>query len=243
MGHTEELLALRERPDQPVAMLQTWRDLLFMHQKADPAVLQALLPEGLELDLWEGEAYLGLVTFSMDGIRKPGLPAMPWLSAFPETNVRTYVRYNGRPGVWFFSLDAARWLACQYARRFFSLPYHWAFMKVQREEDRMSYNSDRIGSPKAQLSITANFGTDFQPTEPGTFEFWLVERYLLYASHGGKLFDGQVYHEPYKVAPATILHAKQDLTKAATGLSNKLVHVCCSRGVDVEVFPLRPVQS
>lgn len=242
MNTTEQLLELRKRPDQRVAMLQSWRDLLFLHRRVDPEAIRRILPSGLELDLWEGEAWLGLVPFRMENIRPKGTPAMPWLSSFPETNVRTYVTRNGRPGVWFFSLDAARWVACAYARKFFNLPYHHAQMSARREGDLLRYESRRRANAEVRSRIEAFAGRSTAPASQGTFEFWLVERYLLYAERGGNLFDGRVFHPPYAIAPAELRQCEENLTGCFFP-SGEWEHVCFSPGVDVEVFPLTPVPN
>jgi hypothetical protein len=241
MSITDQLLALRRRPDQRVAMLQSWRDMLFLHRRVDQDALRKLLPKGLELDLWEGEAWIGLVPFRMEGIRPAKLRAVPWLSAFPETNVRTYVTRNGQPGVWFFSLDAARWAACAFARTFYSLPYHHAMMQATRVGDELRYASRRARDFRAMVQIEAQVAGDPAPAAPGTFEFWLVERYLLYAERRGKLFNGRVFHEPYSIAPARVSLCEQTLTDAWVP-PGEWEHTCFSPGVDVEVFPIRNVE-
>src|SRR3954453_2487739 len=122
------------RPGIRAVMRQSWRDLLFVHWACDPDAIRALIPEGLELHVLEGRAYVGLVPFTMTGVRPVGLPSVPWLSSFHETNVRTYVHRGGRdPGVWFFSLDAANPIAVRLARKLFHLPYHDARMFLERE--------------------------------------------------------------------------------------------------------------
>ena len=113
-------------PESPWIMTQTWNDLLFAHWPVDPAVLTARLPRSCTLDLFEGTAWLGIVAFDMSNVAPRFVPALPWLSAFPEINVRTYVRVDDRPGVYFFSLDATNPVAVWFARRFFHLPYHTA---------------------------------------------------------------------------------------------------------------------
>lgn len=241
MTHTEQLLALRERPPLRAAMLQSWRDLLFLHRSIDPAAIQALLPPGLEVDTWEDKAWVGLVPFHMEGIRPTWGPAVPWLSAFPETNVRTYVRHGDRPGVWFFSLDAARWLACAYARQFFGLPYYHSEMSTRRVGQQLAYRTDRKGS-HLSLDIEATFSEPFQEAAPDTFEFWLLERYLLYALKSGKLYEGQVAHPPYTFSPARVVRCEQNLTEHVLGKPQPWEHVAFSPGVEVEVFSIQEVR-
>jgi uncharacterized protein len=240
-------LELRNAPLQMHVMHQLWRDLLFLHFAEEPAAVQRLLPPGLQVDTYPDaggreRAWIGLVPFRMEGIRATGAPALPGLSAFPETNVRTYVHRDGaEPGVWFFSLDAANRTACRFARRFFRLPYWHAEMEVVRSSDRIRYRSCRLeGSPgTATLEVEAEIGQRLDAPEPGTLEFFLVERYLLYAAHAGRLATGRVWHEPYRLRRATLSRIEETMVEAA-GLSPRVAeHVLFSEGVDVRVFPLR----
>lgn len=226
-------------------MLQQWRDLLFIHQDVSPETVQAVLPKGLTVDTYPVDgverAWIGLVPFRMQGIRPPWLPAVPWLSAFPETNVRTYVHRDGHePGVWFFSLEAARWLACRYARSVFRLPYFHAHMNVSRDGERVSYRSVRTGRDAPSLSLDYRVGTELDAPLPGSLEHWLVERYLLYAAGHSGLRCGRVYHSPYPLQQAEILRLETTLVQASGFAFDQWRHVCFSPGVDVEVFALEP---
>lgn len=227
-------------------MFQRWRDILFLHFSLPPAEVQALLPSGLTVDTYpnkEGEerAWIGLVPFRMEGIRPRGLPAVPGLSAFPETNVRTYVHRGGkRPGVWFFSLDAARWLACRLARISFHLPYFHATMETSLEGRLVTYRSERKEGPLANLQIKAEKGLALPAPQPGSFEFFLVERYLLYSKRGDKLFSGMVNHVPYPLESAAVKSCNQNFMDAVGIRSGDWEHTCFSPGVDVEVFGLKP---
>jgi hypothetical protein len=242
-----EYLALRNRPQGSPAMHQSWRDLLFLHFSLPLSEVQPLLPRGLEIDTFpnhEGteSAWIGFVPFRMQDVRIPKLPAMPLLSAFPETNVRTYVHHNGsRPGIWFFSLDASRRLACKYARTHFHLPYFHAKMRATRSDAKVEYESDRVGH-FARARVRANIGAHLPTPQPGSLEFFLVERYLLYASNGSGLFDGRVHHSPYSLRSAQILSSEQCLVEAAGLPSRPWEHVCFSAGVDVEVFPIQKIE-
>jgi uncharacterized protein YqjF (DUF2071 family) len=232
-------------------MRQQWRHLLFLHWEVPPSVLRPLVPQGLELDLHSGKAYVGLVPFTMRGVRPVGLPAVPGLSAFHETNVRTYVHRHGRdPGVWFFSLDAANLLAVLGARASYHLPYHWARMRLVIEPpaqgtsfEAISYASERRwpGPRPATSAIRINIAGAVAPARAGTLEHFLLERYLLYAAHGDRLYRGQVHHSPYPAQSADLLSMNESLL-AAAGIrrpaDTPLVHY--AEGVDVEVFPLDP---
>jgi len=239
-------LAPTRRPDDRVVMYQRWRSLLFLHWEVDPALLHRLLPTGLDLDTFAGRAYVGLVPFSMQAVRPARLPALPWLSYFPETNVRTYVHHAGRnPGVWFFSLEAANPIAVLLARRWFHLPYHRARMTLDRDPDgAFHYTSHRLwpGPTPATSDLRGRPTGPPNPAVPGTLEHFLLERYWLYSGWKDRLFRGQVHHSPYPAQPAEALAVDETLL-AAAGIPRPpdapLTHF--SAGVDVEVFPLRPV--
>ncbi|RYG49633.1 DUF2071 domain-containing protein [bacterium] len=229
-------------------MYQRWRSLLFLHFPCDPAEIARLLPPGLEVDTFpdasgEPKAWVGLVPFRMEGVRYRFLPAVPGLGAFPETNVRTYVHRKGKePGVWFFSLDAANRLACEIARRFFNLPYHEATMTVTEKNDRRRYASRR-GSDGTAHEIEAEFGERLPDAEPGTLEFFLLERYLLYAYREGSLFTGRVFHTPYPLRRAEAISLGEGLVQAAGIESRPFVHALASDGVDVMIYPLRRIAA
>lgn len=206
--------------------------------------MQSLLPYGLTVQTWDGDAWLGLVPFRMEGVRFHRVPAIPGLSAFPETNVRTYVEdASGRPGVWFFSLDASNFAAVFYATRRYGLPYVLAKMRAWRLANRVHYRSARIDS-EGKCEVDAKITGEPKPAEPGTLEFWLVERYLLYTRHKGRLMTAQVHHTPYLLQGITGLSSRTNLMNFR-GIFDQAGtpwdHACFSPGVDVEVFPPEPL--
>jgi len=185
-------------------MAQVWHDLLFAHWPVDAELLRPLLPAGVELDRYEGQAWLGVVPFRMSGVRARFLPPLPGLSAFPELNVRTYAVAGGRPGVFFLSLDAANAIAVAAARRVFHLPYHRSEMACRSEGDTVTYSCRRAsGVPVAE------FGGAYGPTgpayraRPGELDHWLTERYCLYtADRRGRPLRVDIRHEPWPLQPA-----------------------------------------
>jgi uncharacterized protein YqjF (DUF2071 family) len=197
-------------PRQPWILYQEWRDLLFAHWSLDPALLAPLIPPGLELERYEGRAWLGIVPFRMSHVRPRGLPALPWLSYFGELNVRTYVRATqgeARPGVFFFSLDAANPVAVRLARRFYHLPYFDATIGCQRQPDgRIRYNSRRRVTPPAfPGEWIGSYGPSGVPYHApgGTLEHWLVERYCLYSvDPAGRVHRGEIHHLPWPLQAA-----------------------------------------
>ncbi|HVL39302.1 MAG TPA: DUF2071 domain-containing protein [Fimbriimonadaceae bacterium] len=240
MVELNEYEKFRARPEGRPHMYQDWRDLLFLHYPVEPDALRNFIPEELEIDTWDGMAWVGLVPFWMKNVRFPGVPALPYLSRFPETNVRTYVHKQCRnPGVWFFSLDAARYIAAQSARYSYGLPYHHAHMTAERNGDLVEYRSKRVWR-SGSVNIRAKLGKKLPHAERGSLEHFLIERYLLYAKNRGKLLSVQVHHQRYPLQEAELLHVEESLTKADGLEPNPYSHVIFSPGVDVELFARRP---
>lgn len=244
----EARLRLRERPAGRPAMYQTWADLLFVHWRVEPERIQRTLPKGLFVDTFDGDAYVGVVPFFMRNIRPRGLPSVPWLSNFLELNVRTYVHDGrGAPGVWFYSLDCNQPIAVWAARRFFHLPYRHATMTARDIDAQITYESCERGRGE-RCRVAYNLGVESHLAEPGTLEFFLVERYVLFAAAPeGRIFTGRVHHEPYPIVSGAIDfdHATHGWTCDLLGPYDfgvdplKPDHLCGSQGVDVDVFGLQ----
>ncbi len=242
----ERALELRSKPGgvRP-AMFQRWSELSFLHWEVPISDVQRLLPDGLQVDTFEGKTYVGLVLFTMSGIRLVGLPEVPGTNAFHETNVRVYVvDEQGRPGVWFCSLEAANRLAVEVARRLYRLPYHYAEMSLDIEGERVAYKSNRLesSSTPAGSDVAIKVEKDVFEAQPGTLEFFLAERYLLFARGRKGLQSAQVHHTPYPLQNATCLKCSESLVQAADlNVSPSPKHVMFSAGVDVDVYSLRDV--
>ena len=230
-----------KRPDRAPNGWQRWRELLFVHWRLPIEAVRPLIPAEVELDPWDGEMFVGLVPFRMEGIRPSWLPR-PMAMDFLELNLRTYVSFRGRPGVWFFSLDATSWLAVQAARTGWSLPYHHARMSVTRTGEHVSYRSERRAGPAA-FSADYDVGAPLGPSAPGTLEHFLLERYLLFSERGGRILEGQVHHVPYPAHRVEKLEVAQSMIEAARmpKLAGPPVTAHFSPGVDVEVFGPWPV--
>ena len=230
-----------QRPQGANSGTQNWRELLFLHWTLPPEALRKLIPAHVELDLWDGDAYVGIVPFRMEKIRPSWLPSA-FAMDFLELNLRTYVHYKGRPGVWFFSLEASSWLAVQAARTGWSLPYHHATMDTSREASRIRYTSTRK-SGQATLQVDYEIGAEIGPTKPGTRDHFLLERYLLLSERRGAILEGQVHHTPYVAHHADVRELHQDILEAAgmprIGSAPTCAHF--SPGVEVEVFGPYPV--
>ena len=198
-----------------------WRDLLFAHWRVDVAQLRALIQPELEIDTFEGEAYVGVVPFLMEDVSPRGLPALGRLGRFPEVNVRTYVRHGDLDGVWFFSLDAAERIPVELARRGFHLPYFHARMAVERDGESVRYRSERIdrrGRP-ASLSVSYRPTGPVTPAASGSLDAWLTERYRLFAVNGrGRLATTSIWHPRWPLRPASAEFDVETLS-AAQGLT------------------------
>jgi len=214
-----------------------WEDLLFVHWAVEPSVVRPHLPAGLELDTFDGRAWLGVVPFTMAGTRFRGLPPMPTANRFPECNLRTYVRCGDRAGVWFFSLDAHSRLAVAGARFGFGLPYFVADMATRRDGDRVVYRSrrtDRRAPPAEFVGSWRPVGDPFV-AQPGTLEQFLVERYSLFALRRGRLLRGDVAHEPWQLSPAEVAFERCDMTRLlGIELGGEPDSVLATKPVDVE---------
>jgi uncharacterized protein YqjF (DUF2071 family) len=190
-------------PQRRWVMRQEWHRLLFAHWAVAPERIRPLVPPKLEMDTRDGRCWVAVTPFYLAGLRARGLPALPGTSSFPELNVRTYVRRDGIPGVYFFSLDAGSILAVMGARLFYRLPYFHAHMKVRHGAEPVHYMSVRRHKGKI-----AEFEADYRPVgppvepAPGSLEQFLVERYCLYAARGRKLYRADIHHVPWSLQPA-----------------------------------------
>ena len=192
-------------PRSPWVMRMVWEDLLFEHWRVPPELLRPLIPAGLELETFDGSAWIAVVPFRMTGVRPRATPALPWLSDFPELNVRTYVNAGGKPGVWFFSLDADQPVAVATARRLFHLNYRWAAMSCERAGDAVAYRSRRRRAAGKPAEYRANYWPlqATVPTPRGSLGDFLVNRYCLYAAdRRGRIYRGEVDHQPWPLHEA-----------------------------------------
>jgi uncharacterized protein YqjF (DUF2071 family) len=190
-------------PRHPWTSTQKWHDLLFAHWPMAPESLRTLVPPQLELDLFEGQAYVGVVPFWMSGIRGHFLPPLPGLNSFPELNVRTYVRYGNTPGVYFFSLDAANLAAVWAARAVYALPYFHAEMSIRSAGEKSSYKSRRLQDPRPAEFIGRYWPVSAPRTSAkDSLEYFLTERYCLYAVRRSKVSRTNIHHAPWPLQDA-----------------------------------------
>jgi uncharacterized protein len=228
-------------PDGPWLMGQTWEDLLFAHWRAPADAVRALLPSGLELDLYEGEAWIAVTPFRVTGLRARGVPPLPFLSSFLELNTRTYVTARGKAGIWFFSLDASSELAVLAARYGYKLPYYRADIRAGWRDDWISYEArrrDRRGAPAAFRARYRPIGEAAEP-KPGSLAHFLTERYCLYTVESeGRLLRGEIHHPPWELQPAEA--EIEENTTAPSGVEpatdEPLLHFSARQ--DVVIWPL-----
>ena len=231
-------------PEHPWVMAQTWEDLLFAHWRVPVEDLRRVVPSELPLDTFDGDAWIGVTPFLVRGLRPRLAPPLPFVSRFPELNVRTYATVGGRPGIYFFSLDAASWLAVFGARRLFRIPYFRARMSIRRHGGELAYASRRMsfdGDPAAFHASYRPTGPRFE-AEPGSLEYFLAERYCLYTfDERLRIHRADIHHPPWPLqrAEAEIPHNTMVEPLRLPLRGPPLLHF--ARRQDVLVWSRRPV--
>jgi uncharacterized protein YqjF (DUF2071 family) len=203
---TIDRLTIRERPDGQPLMHQNWGKLLFMHWRIEEHELRPLIPPQLEIDKFDGTAWIGIIPFTMWDIRAlpPFMPAVPGFSSAHELNVRTYVHLDGVPGVWFCSLDCNSAAAVMAARAFYHLPYYNADIDLRQDAQTIEYSLKRRDDPAASFQASWNIGETNAFSHPDSLEFFLTERYCLYSEKGGDLYRARIFHQPWPLQQATL---------------------------------------
>lgn len=231
--------------NRPWIMAQTWKHLLFAHWKIPASILRPMIPPEIELDTYNGEAWLGVVPFLMTGVRLRGFAPMPGTATFPELNLRTYVNHNGKPGVWFFSLEAANPLAVMVARLTFNLPYFNAKMSLQQSDNTISYRSHRTHSD----AKSAEFIAKYQPIAPvktydaASLDRWLTDRYVLYSvNRKGQVFIGHIMHLPWGLQAAEATIERNTIAEASgINLSDEQPLLHYVEQLDVLAWAIQPI--
>ena len=226
---------------QNPVMYQSWHDLLFMHWPVTVDVLRSHIPASLQIDTFEGQAWIAVVPFSMSNIYPRGLFPVPWLSAFAELNVRTYVIKDGKPGVWFFSLEAANPVAVAIARTFFKLPYFNAKMNCINNHGHFSYMSYRTHAKAPYCEFAAAYKPISEPfiAKAGSLEYFFTARYCLYTQDkSGHVYRGEIDHEPWSLQDAEAHISLNTMTQPLSiSLQGKpLLHF--SKTLDVSIWGL-----
>lgn len=237
-------LAIRSRPDGVPLMHQTWGKLLFMHWRIDEKLLRPLIPDALEIDTFDGTAWIAVTPFTMWDIRAfpPFLPPVPGLSALDELNVRTYVHYDGVPGVWFFSLDCTSGAAVLAARNLFLLPYFNADIEIDEQDQTIEYELDRTEDPAARFRASWTVGETLPYSHPGSLAFFLTERYCLYTEDEGQIYRARIYHDPWPLKKATLNAFSSTMIESVdlpTPKGDPVLHY--NEEISVEIWPLKKV--
>ena len=206
----------RHRPQGRPIMHQNWGKLLFIHWPIDQEVLRPRIPPALKLDTFENSAWIAITPFTMWDVRllPPFVPAVPGLDSMHELNVRTYVEHQGTAGVWFFSLDINSHLAAIAARTLYYLPYYTAAIRHHQTQTQIDYDLKRHSSSQAQFSASWIIGDSLPISEPGSLEYFLTERYCLFAEHKGNLYRARIYHQPWPLRQATLRRFDSDILQA-----------------------------
>ena len=227
-------------PSIPWTMKQIWSDLLFAHYPIKYEELQKLVPDQLPLDSYEGKCWIGLVPFRMSGVRLRGLPPVPGTDQFPELNVRTYVTLDGKPGVYFFSLDADNWFAVKGARALYHLPYWYADMEMKKNGMNIEFESTRRQNAEVELSCSYRPVSQPYQAAKGSFEEWLVERYCFYTLNpSGVPLRCEILHEPWTIQRAEA-EFKQNTILSKQGITvesdEPILHF--AKKIEVRAWPL-----
>ncbi len=234
-------LSIRTRPNGPPFMKQNWGKLLFMHWRIPVESLRPLIPAKLTIDTYDGSAWIAVVPFTMWGVRLNFTPSIPRFSAFHELNVRTYVHYDGVPGVWFFSLDANSLPAVIGARAFYHLPYFHAHIELAQTAATIHYKLRRMHpNPRAEFQATWTCGAALPPSQPDSLAFFLTERYCLYAAHGARLYRSRIHHRPWPLQRAELSALHSTMIEAhdlPTPEGDPLLHY--AEALAVDIWPLQ----
>jgi uncharacterized protein len=227
------------------SLAQTWEHLLFAHWRVPESGLRALVPPDLEIERYRDDAWIGITPFRLSGLRLRGTLAAPFVSRFPELNVRTYVTAGGKPGIFFLSLDAASRLAVAGARRMYKLPYFRARTAMSVRGRRVAFESVRT-DPGAIVRV---FRARYRPTgsgyvpQPDTLEYFLTERYCLYAVEGSRVYRAEIHHPPWRIAEAAADVEENTMVPAPLQLAREEPLLHAAEPQDALIWPLRRLDA
>ncbi|NHM32398.1 DUF2071 domain-containing protein [Neobacillus terrae] len=219
-------------PETPWIMTQTWENLLFIHWPVSAESLRNLIPEELELETYNGTAWIGIIPFQVNSQRVRKVPEIPLFNEYLELNVRTYIKHNGVKGIFFFSLDASHPLAVLGAR-ILSLPYKNASMDFEKKEDKVHFESKRVLSTDTPANFKAVYRPVSPPEEsvPDSLEQFLYERYVLFTKGAYEILRGDILHEPWEVSKASLEIQENSMSPVELPSQEPLVHFCPSKTV------------
>ena len=235
---TIDRLGIRSKPEGAHVIEQNWENLLFLHWPIDEAVIRPLIPPALDIDTFDGKAWVGITPFRLTGLRFLSLPPIPLLDSFDEVNLRTYVVHNGVPGIWFFSLDASKILPALAARLFFNLPYFDSAIDCTAAGGEFVFNMTRTVGPAAHFKARWRQGQRLRAPDLESLAFFLVERYCFFALAADQVQMTRVYHHPWILEEGLVGHCDSTLLNAA-GLQepSEPPLVYFSKAVNVQIWP------
>jgi uncharacterized protein len=213
---------------------QTWVEHAFLHWRFEPSQLSRLLPDSVELETYDGSAWLGVTPFLLTGLRLRGLPPLPGISTFPEVSARTYVTRDGKPGLWYFALDAGSTLAVEAAKRVYRLPYARSQIRYVRDGNRIHLESARAGA-----AFSADYGGVGESfvAAPGSLEAFLTDRYCIYTEDGGRVYRTELHHRPWELRRGDAIVDLNTFTPMP--LPSTPTHVLFAERQDALIWPLR----
>ncbi|MGV3467279.1 MAG: YqjF family protein [Heyndrickxia sp.] len=194
-------------PSKKWIMRQAWRNVLFLHWPVPVEKLRPHIPSSLQIDTFKGSAWLGIILFVLEGIFPLGISSLSLTPSFPETNVRTYVKYNGKPGIYFMSIDVENWASLKIAKRWYRLPYHSAQIFYQKEGQNFNFHSIRKDNESPSIYLKGQYSpiSEVYYAKEGTLDHWLTERYCLYSSNNvASIYCGDIHHQPWPLQKAEI---------------------------------------
>lgn len=217
-------------PSRSWAYYQEWNNALFLHWKVSPKELEGLIPDGLELDLFDGNAWVSLVPFTMEKIRPRGLPPFAPISNFHEINLRTYVVLDGKPGVYFLNIEASKYSSAVLAKAFSGLPYKKATMQRRQEGAKLYYTSE---DEEKGIAFSVDFEIGKRKVDSTALDLWLTERYCLYLDKLDQLARYEIQHKPWDLNEVRIGSLKTIYPLGALDLSRAPDCMHYSKGVEV----------
>lgn len=232
-------MCARQEEISVYVMTQRWRNVLFIHWPIAPSELRPFIPSPLEIDTFQGNAWIGIVVFQMEGIHPFGFKHLSVTPSFPEINVRTYVIYHNEPGVYFLSLDVNDWASLHIAKRWYRLPYYQADVSIDEKEDGIHFDGIRKQDSFRIKGTYRPTGEIFYPEESSLTHF-LIERYTLYSSNSRKnVYSANITHTPWPLQTAELsLHHHTLFSHFYWTPSEEKCLVHFSKGVDTRVFPI-----
>ncbi len=226
-------------PRRPWVTTQAWNHLLFLHYALPISAVRPLVPPRLPLDTYDRQAWVSVTPFHLTDLRLRFLPTVPGASEFAELNVRTYTTLDGKPGVFFFSLDAASLAAVLGARAWYRLPYFWARMRVAVSDAHVSYRSRRRSGPRAEFQGHYTPTGPARPARPGELDYFLVERYCLYTVSSGRVYRADIHHVPWPLQSAEV-ELRLNTMVAAAGIEPSLPQPVAHYARRIEVLTWPP---